>query len=390
MMNSICPSDITCVIYKDDIDGFMSAFLMHHYNKTHNNDMIFYRAEKEEKNPPWDLIIGKTSLICGYTYGSEHITNIINLANHILIIDNNDICVDSGFDDYKIIDKNHSICYLTWKNLIKEKMPLVISCMDRVKFANADKIIAYIKSLPQDFDNYKKLLDDSNFDNICNEGEIILDIHKKLVGDIMKNMSLKIAYLDNKYFIVGYVNSVILKDEISNKIFASYPFADCSVIYHNNKIEKMKIIINTNNCSSMDNYSNKSIFDNAIVNANEIHDALRTICYTYIGMMPMICVKSDNNRFILARYLLQYRNNNIQQCSYIYEIVHKQIIDKIYISAVMSENKNAHTINYVICIDNSIGEIMILQLFKLFSVGTIFVHIESAGEYSIINATYKN
>lgn len=241
----IKPSEVDLVIYHGKCpDGFTSALAAYNYFKNTNglNDMgnlVEYFPASFNQAPP--DVTNKNVLICDFSYKKNILLNMISQAKKLAVIDHHlsaEIELSDISDDYKVFDMNHSGAYLTWKFFYPDNdVPLFVKYIEDndiwiKKLPFTEEITCYNHSMPFEFEEYIKMLDDSYIENVAKPIGIGMktqnDIHIKNALNYCTQSFVKI---DNDYYIVAYINSTILKSEVGNKALSKYPYCDFSAIY---------------------------------------------------------------------------------------------------------------------------------------------------------------
>ena len=174
--------------------------------------------------------------------------------------------------------------------------------------------------------------------------------------------------INNKYYFVGHIYSDILKNEIGNTMLTRSPFINFSVIYTHN-------IINTNtgfslrsddtrtNVSTIATYFNGGGHRNAagcgatsiinhlpcrVIDINNLYTMLKNIYIKIINKSIFVLLNTQLCNKHIVKYLMQYRVNEQQECSY---ILNKNIK---FDGAIAYYNINEDEITGYICLNNNI------------------------------------
>jgi oligoribonuclease NrnB/cAMP/cGMP phosphodiesterase (DHH superfamily) len=336
------PSEIDYVIYHGNCsDGFTSALACYLYFKAsngynkHGNKIEYYPAFHGSMSPN---VEGKNVLICDFSYKEAIILNMISKSKNLLIIDHHksaEFELKSIPDKNKIFNMDHSGCVLTWQFFYPDQdIPLLFKYVEDndiwlKQMPNTREITSYIFSLPFDFEEYSKLLDDEHLYSVIPVATGFAKQNKLYIDQSMKHVSKKFIKFDNKYHMVGLVNSSVLKSEIGNCVFSKYPNCDFSGVYSIIDSKITTSLRSTNdrtdvsliatklgggghrNASGITSYGN--IFDD-VIDTNNIYNMLNNIYFKD----NIVFLNSPYHKIELSKYLLQTRtienNLNVQEC----------------------------------------------------------------------------
>jgi oligoribonuclease NrnB/cAMP/cGMP phosphodiesterase (DHH superfamily) len=421
------PDNIDIVIYHGGcIDGFGSALAVNQYYKKNNiNKNILYFPGYFNSPPP--NVQNKNVLICDFSYSKDITLNLISQAQNLLILDHHksaEINLLDIPDENKVFDMTHSGAYITWKYFFcDEEVPLLIKYIEdndiwlkQMPFTS--EVTSYIQSLPFEFIEYEKLLDENYMKNtVIPTGIGMYKQNEYYIKQAVKRATPKFLLIDNKYYFVCFLNTSILKSEIGNKILSEYQLCDFSAMYNinDNKPEtffslrseedKADVSIIAVKYGGGGHRNAAGLTVNYICNmlpckeiaGIDIYKQLSQIYFKnnfpYVESIDNIYgvhLNSSNNKTDLAKYLLQVKyvskeDKNILQCEYIAK--NKNIsIDvnfKVKYALVWSYYNNAY--NYVLaCIDKETFNYFI----QLLNVNK-FKDIQINNDIFIINCKYK-
>lgn len=251
--NSIRDNIDTVVYHAGCLDGFGSAFIVWYYYK------IKYGIEKANsiKYLPFDhrckknisnKFNDKTVLICDFSFNLEKTRQLIQIVKSLLIIDHHKSALenlDTIDDKFKIFDMNMSGVGLTWKYFFGNKMPKFLKYIQdydlwMFKYSETKKFISYISNTWFDFIEWEKYLSSDHLEKCIEIGKHYFKNQSNIVRNILRSSYFKIHEINQKYFIVAYVNSSMLKSELGNKMMKKYRFCDFACIwnYENNSYTK--------------------------------------------------------------------------------------------------------------------------------------------------------
>lgn len=238
--------DVDFVIYHHPCsDGFGSRWVIENYMRKHHQDKnVVYFPANHGSSPP--NLEGRNVLICDFSYPKKVFSNlldsIIKTNGKILIIDHHKSARDELVDvpnKYKIFDMNHSGAALTWKYIYGDKIqpPLMIQYIEdrdiwKKELPHTDAFSSWFYPLPFDYDTYNEYADDQKLlEGIHNIGLPYLSLNREYIKEALKRVTPKFMNIRNKYYMVCYINSLILKSDIGNEIFNKYPHCDFSAVY---------------------------------------------------------------------------------------------------------------------------------------------------------------
>jgi uncharacterized protein len=234
------PEDVDFVIYHGFCpDGFSSALAVYKYFEGTGKEIEYFGA-CHGKEPP--NVTGKNVLVCDFSYKNNVMFDVIKSANKLLIIDHHKSAekeLRSIDDKYKIFDMKHSGAYLTWKYFYPEtEVPLFINYIEDHdiwlnKLPNTKEISCYTYSLPFQFTEYNKMLDDDYLQTtaltvgtgMCRQNDIY-------IKESMRRATHKLVKTNTgDVIIISYINSSVCKSDIGNRVLIENPLADFSAIY---------------------------------------------------------------------------------------------------------------------------------------------------------------
>ena len=403
--------NIDIVIYHGGcVDGFGAALAVNQYYKRNNivKNIIYFPGYF---NSPPPNVQNKNVLICDFSYSKDVTLNLISQAQNLLILDHHK-SAEMNLKDIpeinKVFDMSHSGAYITWKYFFRnEDVPLLIKYIEdndiwlkQMPFTS--EVTSYIQSLPFEFTEYEKLLDENYIKNtVIPSGIGMYKQNEYYIKQAVKRATPKFVLIDNKYYFGCFLNTSILKSEIGSKVFSEYTLCDFSAMYNlnDNKPETFFSLRSEDERADVSTIALKygggghrnasGITVNYICNmlpckeisGVDIYKQLSQIYFT--SEFPQISLEeniygvhlnSSNNKYELAKYLLQVKyvdkdNKNVLQCEYIAK--NKKInIDinlNIKYSIVWSYYNNIF--NYVLaCIDketfNYLWQILIINKCK--------------------------
>ena len=239
---NLLPDDVNYVIYHSPCcDGTGSGLVAWKYLSHKFPDRKVIYKPMSIGAPPQSDLEGKNVLICDYSYKKDIILELLKKVNKLLIIDHHKsaekdlIDID---DKYKIFNMDHSGAILTWNYFYPDReIPLLLQYIEdrdiwRKQLPNSDDFFAAISILPHDFEVYNQYFDSEKIlDLINNKGRAYGELNKYNADNTSDYAVPKFCKIKGKYYIVGYVNTTVLKSDVGNMIFNKLPHIDFSVVY---------------------------------------------------------------------------------------------------------------------------------------------------------------
>lgn len=239
------PNEVDLVIYHGRCsDGFTSALAAYKYFKesngvNSNGNVVEYHPAFFNQSPP--NVAGKNVLICDFSYKKPIMLELIAKAKCLAIIDHHESAqleLTDLDDRYKVFDMFHSGAYLTWKYFYQnEDVPLFVKYVEDndiwiKQMPQTEEMTCFTYSLPFEFPEYEKLLDDSYIETVAKPvGSGMKRQNDIYVKDAMPYCTNRLVKIGEEYYIVAYINSTVLRSEIGNKILTAYPYCDFSAVY---------------------------------------------------------------------------------------------------------------------------------------------------------------
>jgi oligoribonuclease NrnB/cAMP/cGMP phosphodiesterase (DHH superfamily) len=389
--------NIDIVIYHGGcVDGYGAALAVNQYYKRNNivKNIIYFPGYF---NSPPPNVQNKNVLICDFSYSKDITLNLISQAQNLLILDHHksaEMNLRDIPDENKVFDMTHSGAYITWKYFFgDEEVPLLIKYIEDndiwlKQMPYTQEVTSYIQSLPFEFTEYEKLLDENYIKNtVIPSGIGMYKQNEYYIKQAVKRATPKFVLIDNKYYFGCFLNTSVLKSEIGSKVFSEYTLCDFSAMYNinDNKPETFFSLRSEDNKADVSVIALKygggghrnaaGLTVNYICNmlpckeisGIDIYKQLSQIYFTndfpHITLVDNIYgvhLNSSNNKYELAKYLLQVKyidkdDNNVLQCEYIAKNkkINLDTNSEVKYSLVWSYYNNAY--NYVLaCIDKEI------------------------------------
>jgi oligoribonuclease NrnB/cAMP/cGMP phosphodiesterase (DHH superfamily) len=244
MTERLLPDEVDYVIYHSPCtDGTTSGLAAWLYlSKRYPDRPVTYKPMViGNPPPPTDEIKGKNLLICDYSYKKDVLLDLLTKVNKLLVIDHHRSAekdLQDIDDKYKIFDMKKSGATLTWSYFFPNlEIPLLFKYVeDRdlwlKKLPNSDNFSSAFFILPHDFLIYEKYLDDTLLLDLINvTGTKYNELNAYYSDNAVSYAVPKFCKIKGKYYLVGSVNTTILKSDIGNKIFDKYPLIDFSISY---------------------------------------------------------------------------------------------------------------------------------------------------------------
>lgn len=329
------PDEVDIVIYHGGCsDGFGSALASYIYFKPTNG--INKNGNKVEyfpgvfKQPPPN-VKGKNVLICDFSYDKKTLEKMIDDANTLSIIDHHKTArriLREISTENKYFNMKHSGASLTWTYFFPDQeLPLLIRYIEDTdiwlkKMEHTDAISLYIYSLPFEFSEYEKLLDDNYIKEIL---PYAIGMWMKNEADIKQALgSATIKFYKNgsEYNLVAHVNATTAKSDIGNRLLSKFPYCDYSAVYSKRDSTTYFSLRSEDNKSDTTKISTKfgggghrNASGMTTINSTEIPTDLIDNNITYKFLETNFISVNDNENFIrccttfnvhnLGKYLLQ-------------------------------------------------------------------------------------
>ena len=240
------PDEIDTVLYHGDcVDGYASAFACWLYNKKKGNKKkkITYIACQYQKQPP--MLNDRNVLMCDFSFKYNVLTKMLKSVNKMIILDHHQSAekdLQQVPKENKVFDMKHSGAYITWAYFFgEESVPLMIRYIEdndiwKKSMQHTRQFTSYIFSIPKQFEQYEKLLDDNFVTNtVIPIGDGMLKQNDTYINDGIKKTAVNFILLDNHLYFVGNVNTAILKSEIGNSFLTSNPDVNFATCYSRNE-----------------------------------------------------------------------------------------------------------------------------------------------------------
>lgn len=341
----IKPSQVDLVIYHGCCsDGFSSALASYCYFKksngmNSNGKTVEYFAASFNQPPP--DVTGKNVLICDFSYKKNILREMISKASSLAVIDHHESAqleLNEISDEYKVFDMFHSGAYLTWKFFFPEtEVPLFIEYVEDndiwiKKMPMTEEITCYTYSLPFEFTEYEKMLDEQYIKNVA----IPVGTGMKRQNDIYANEALnycsqRFIKIDDEFFIVAYINSTVLKSEIGNRALTKFPYCDFSVIYSINGNQTTFSLRSSNEKTNVSqvatkfgggghrNASGMSVYNSTLLPAFHYDNGTMSKFFesNFIEINKELCLAKvlggPNSPSVLGKYLMQITQEKINR-----------------------------------------------------------------------------
>ncbi len=241
---SLKPTEVDTLLYHGDcVDGFTCAFACYYFMKTMNKKKkVSFIPCQHQKPPP--NVSGKNVLMCDFSYKYNILKDMITNANKFCILDHHvsaEKDLKNVSDSHKIFNKSHSAAYIVWAYFFGEtNIPLFVRYVEdndiwAKRMPNTKAFTSFIFNLPKTFDIYEKFLDDSYVTNtVLPIGEGMQKQNDSYIADGVKKVAMNFMLIDSKLYFIATVNTAILKSEIGNAVFNSYPNANFAVCHSQN------------------------------------------------------------------------------------------------------------------------------------------------------------
>lgn len=255
------------LFHKNCSDGIGSLIAIdQYYDKNNLKKKYNIKGLKHTYDLDQKLIKNKNVLVCDLSLSKEKYEYIQNLCKNLLIIDHHKTSIKNTINiKNKIIDMKHSAAYLTWKYFLPfEEVPKLINYIEdhdlwKFDLKSSREIYSSLKHIDKDLNNYKKLLDKQEFNNLLNIGEKLYNIEKNKIKKLCsyaKKYNQRIKGKNNeisaKSYDIYYVNSSIFTNELGNYLVENFD-CDLSIVYnYDEKTNKTFMSLRSNNKKDID------------------------------------------------------------------------------------------------------------------------------------------
>ena len=373
------PEEVNVVIYhKNCFDGFGSAYCAWKYDK--KGKIEYYPATHGDLPPN---VKNKNVLICDFSYKKDILNVLIKECNKLYILDHHKSAEKElkEFDDmYKLFDMTHSGAYLTWKYFFpKIKTPLLIKYIEdrdlwTKKLPLIDEFTFWFSTIPYEFEEYDKLLDEKYLvNNIKTKGIIIAEFNNNIINKLSKNTLVKLTKIDKEYYMIAYSNVTgTFKSDVGNVIIKKYENADFSACYSivdhdnstlfslrstENNLDVSKIASKFGggghrNASGLKiNYVTNTLTNN-VINYN-FYDKLNNIYFDTYSNKNIVYFNSSIYQYEIFKYLLRKRTDK-QVCLC---ITNNEEIDEVQLACIWNyDGINDETVFTIIDQKNKVIE----------------------------------
>ncbi len=392
-LKDLQPDEVDVVIYHHPCsDGTGSGYVAWKYlSEKFPDKKIDYYPMLIGALPPPNLE-NKNVLICDYSYKKDILNDLLKKVNKLLVIDHHLSAkkdLEQLDDKYKIFSMDNSGAMLTWFYFFGGvKPPLLIEYIqDRdiwtKKLPNTDNFASWFYTLPLEFKEYDKYIDD-NFllEMITVKGISFGELNNYYIGQAVDYATPKFCKIKNKYYFVAYVNSTICKSDIGNKIFDKFPLIDFSATYSisdysddtnfslrsADRYADVSEIAFSLGCGGHRNSSGvrvnyvTNMLPGNVYDTGKLYQELKNIYYNTLTVNEkiynVVYLASSIYKTKLGTYLLQnkYTSNNkpVQVCSAISMQLEKPYHDKVEIAVTWFYNPINNCTEFTVVYDSSI------------------------------------
>lgn len=356
--SNVCiqPEDVDYVIYHSScVDGFGSALSAYVFFKNNNGEQPKYHAGKFGILPNLEEVKNKNVLICDFSYKKDQLNFLKTITKNLLILDHHKTAEEDLRElpeSNKIFRMDHSGAYITWRYFFRNgPVPLAIRYIEdndiwKKSMPNTYEFTAFIFTLPYEFQNYEKLLDDDYVINVAiPEGIGMVKQNKSIVSRMVEFTAPKFVSLDGKYYFVCHLNSTELRSEIGNALLKKYQNMNFSVVYWINDEESstsysLRSVDNATDVSEIAKKLNGGGHRNAsgasigcvtnklpvkILDSGDTYNILNHIVIDNFEISEdkiykIVMLNSSHYKKELAKYLLQIRykdssGKTVQECA---------------------------------------------------------------------------
>jgi hypothetical protein len=222
-------------------------------------------------------------------------------------------------------------------------------------------------------------LDNTYLNSIIPIGKFMVEQNKLYIQNALKHVYIMLVNINKQYFLIGFVNTTILKSEIGHELIVNNDCINFAAVYSanvNNFSFSLRSDYNRTDVSKIAlsygggghrNASGLSYDKNYIgekVNCNNILNTLSRIYFKTIKyddiFFNMVCLNNIDNDYHIGKYLLQIRNidkneNIIQECTY-HNTKFTSKISMIEICCIWNYDGNANKTNVKMITMNDISK----------------------------------
>lgn len=390
------PHEVDHIIYHYPCsDGFGSAYVGWKYSTIVSGKEITFSPMNIGAPPPSGLE-GLNVLVCDYSYKKDVVIELLKKVNKLLIIDHH----KSAEKDLKDIDDNLKIFHmdlsgamLTWHYFFPEQPPplMIQYIQDRdiwtKKLPNTDDFASWFYTLPFEFNQYDKYLDDNLLLAMINTRGISFgELNNYYTKQATEYCIPKFCKIKDKYYFVGYVNSTICKSDIGHAVFDKYPLIDFSATYSiSDATDSTSFSLRStpkhadvseiasslgaggHSCASgvkinyVTNHLPGECFDNG-----RLYSEITKLYYNSLminnKIYSIVYLSSNVYKTKLGTYFLQNKYTDqltkipIQTCRSISQHLKKQCPDFVHIAGIWNYNPISDATDFSIVFDKSINE----------------------------------
>ena len=383
------------------LDGFGAAFSAWLYlSERYPGKEVRYIKSNPYKEPPQDLE-GKCVLITDTCFAKPALLDMLKVVKHLTIIDHHKtsekelVDIQSGGNFTKIFDMDHSAARLTWNFFHpSETVPLLIQYIEdgdlwKKQMPNAEWFSSWFGTVPQEFEEYTKYLDNELLVEKINQcGPAFDELNKFYVKQELKSSAVKFQTIGGKHYFVAYSNSSIQKSQVVNQLLTKYNLADFSAVYTlDNWEDKTMFSLRSlaervdvsvvakelgggghRNASGCSVNLTTNILPGIVHDCNGLYETLKNITQGTVGDMKCVYMHANKCRRKLGEYLLSIKYGTIQQASNILSVVSsdKDVIEtKFSIALVWNYNPIKDTTIFVVKFDKSVKEEDVKEIKKM-------------------------
>ena len=215
-----------CIFHKSCADGFGAALAVKHFFDLKGLKCEFLAAHYGDAAPD---VKGKNVIIVDFSYPRDVLLQMESEAEKILVIDHHHTAKEAlkGLD-FCIFDMNSSGAALTWRYFHSPDLPDLIAYIQdrdlwRWELENSKAFSSALQSLPFDFEDWHKLLDNKEVEKLVDTGKIILEYQETLINNATDPSKLSKVNLCG--YTVPCTNTTVLISEICGRLAENQPFA---------------------------------------------------------------------------------------------------------------------------------------------------------------------
>ena len=240
------PEEVDLVIYhKNCPDGTASAYLMEWHRSCFNptRPLEFFPSPPGKAYYP--DITGKNVLICDLSYDAPILKEMLEKATKLAIIDHH-ISAQKELVEFPPsichFDMKHSAAMLVWYYCFPlQEPPAFVSYVEdrdiwKWEFPETAAFTLYLGLSPLDFSVFATLRDPLALQEAIQKGNVLIQYQQSIMEQLLGHVGIKFVSFRGRHYLIGILNSPILKSDLGNAILKRNPWLDFSVVYSSDEV----------------------------------------------------------------------------------------------------------------------------------------------------------